>query len=102
MRPEILRHGSGDRQAAIIFEDRKFSDKCWTHSLVDLVKLANLEAQLKLASAGNRRFEYNWLVAKDWSDRDRYKTTTHHLAKRLFAAITHDKNGVMPWIRDHW
>jgi HEPN domain-containing protein len=27
----------------VIFRDKKFSEKCWTHSLLDLVKQADLE-----------------------------------------------------------
>ena len=30
--------------AEVIFDDKKFSEKCWTHALIDLVKLAGLEA----------------------------------------------------------
>jgi hypothetical protein len=86
----------------LIFEDRRFSEKCWTHEVMDLVKLANLEARRVADEAANPLLRDNWLVVKDWSEHDRYHTVPHHKATSLYAAITDKKNGVMPWIRSHW
>jgi hypothetical protein len=44
----------------------------------------------------------NWLVANDWSEKARYKTTSHLRAKKLYDAITDNVNGVMQWIRARW
>jgi hypothetical protein len=39
--------------AGAIFQDRKFSEKCWTHDLEELLKLANLEPTLDADTAAN-------------------------------------------------
>ncbi len=85
-----------------IFADRRFSEKCWTHSLMDLVQIAGLETARRADVIGNPAREQNWAVVKDWSEKARYQTTTYHKAKKLYNAITNDPNGGMQWIRAHW
>jgi hypothetical protein len=86
----------------LIFEDKKFSEKCWTHSVLDLVKMANLEGPRASDAAANPALGKNWLIVKDWSEKARYRTTSHQRAKKLYDAITDKVNGVMPWIRVRW
>ena len=86
----------------VVLEDRRFSERCWTHNIQDLVKLANLEADRARDAAANLAFGKNWEVTKDWNESTRYQSTTHHRAKKLYDAITHKKDGVMPWIRARW
>jgi HEPN domain-containing protein len=86
----------------LIFEDRKFSEKCWTHSIEDLVRLAGLEADRAADTAVNAALRDNWLIVKDWSEKSRYQSTSHQKAKKLYSAITHDTNGVMSWVRARW
>jgi HEPN domain-containing protein len=86
----------------VIFEDRKFSEKCWTHSLFDLVKMANLETTRATDAAANPALAKNWLIVQDWNEKARYKTTSHQKAKKLYDAITDNSNGVMQWIKAHW
>ena len=88
--------------AGIIFEDRKFSDKCWTHSIDELVKLAGLEATRKSDSAANPAFDGNWTIVQKWSEQARYQTTARNDAQNLLDAITDPLNGVMQWIRVRW
>jgi hypothetical protein len=86
----------------LIFQDRKFSEKCWTHNGDDLVRLAGLEATHVADSTANRALRHNWQVVREWTEQSRYQNTPHHKAKKLYAAITDNLNGVMPWIRAHW
>ena len=86
----------------LIFDDRKFSEKCWTHSPLELVKLAGLETARAADAAANPTFRDNWLVVKDWSEQSRYKTISHVKAKKLVAAIADKRNGVMQWLRARW
>jgi HEPN domain-containing protein len=86
----------------VVLEDRRFSEKCWTHSVQDLVKQADLEASRLADARANPDLLKNWLVVKDWSERARYETKSHQSAKKLYAAITDNPNGVMKWIRIHW
>jgi hypothetical protein len=86
----------------VVFEDKKFSEKCWTHSVLELVKQANLETTRTVDVGANQSLGKNWLVVKDWNERARYETWSHLKAKKLYAAITDNLNGVMQWIRAHW
>jgi hypothetical protein len=86
----------------LIFDDRKFSEKCWTHSALELVKMAALEGARVADSATNPALGNNWAVVKDWSETARYETTSHQKAKKLYQAITDNANGVMQWIRARW
>ena len=86
----------------MIFEERRFSEKCWTHHFDELVKLAGLEATRDADTAANAALQKNWQFVGDWSEQSRYQTTSHHTAKKLYRAITEKTNGVMPWIRTHW
>ena len=86
----------------VIFEDKKFSEKCWTQSVLDLVRMADLEGARAADVVANAALGRNWLVVKDWSEKARYKTASHQKAKKLYEAITDKANGVMPWIRVRW
>jgi hypothetical protein len=89
-------------QPEVIFGDKKFSEKCWTHSILDLVKMADVEGARAADAVTNVALGKNWLVVKDWSEKARYNTTSHQKAKKLYDAITDNANGVMQWIRVHW
>ncbi len=86
----------------VIFEDKKFSEKRWTHSLLDLVKQANLEPSRAADVVTTPALGRNWLVVKDWNERARYETKSHQKAKKLYTAISDNPNRVMQWIRSHW
>jgi hypothetical protein len=79
----------------VIFDNRRYSENCWTHDLFDLVKLAGLEPARVADIAANRALGENWSLVKDWSEKARYETTPHRKAKKLYAAIAEKPNGVM-------
>lgn len=99
LKARILRYVEA---TGVIFPDRKYAERCWTHDLEELVKLADLEATRGQKAAANPPFGKNWLVVKDWSEQSRYRRTPHHQAKKLFKAITNLADGVLPWIKTHW
>jgi hypothetical protein len=86
----------------VIVQDKRFSEKCWTHSVLDLVKQADLESIRATDALTNHDLGKNWLVVKDWNERARYETNSHQRATKLSTAITDNPNGVMQWIRSHW
>jgi hypothetical protein len=86
----------------IIYDDKRFSEKCWTHSALDLVKMDNLESTRAADVAANPTLDANWRVVKDWSEQSRYEATSESEARKLYNAITDNSNGVMPWIRARW
>jgi HEPN domain-containing protein len=82
-----------------IFQDKKFSEKCWTHDLEDLLALANLELSLDAEAVANPVFRRNWELAKDWNEASRYQQKTQAEAQAIYDAVATNANGVLPWIR---
>jgi HEPN domain-containing protein len=86
-----------------IFQDKKFSEKCWTHDLKELLKLANLEPTLDADAAANAALFANWTLAKDWKETSRYEQKTQAEAQAMYDAVANDPDGVLPWmIRIRW
>jgi hypothetical protein len=77
----------------LIFVEKRFSEKCWTHDLEDLVEYADLVAILTADSAANADLRSNWLIVKNWNERDRYRIKTETEARDLVAAVTENANG---------
>jgi HEPN domain-containing protein len=90
------------RHADVVFRERRFSEKCWTHDIEELVRLAGLEAARDADASVNSALLRNWQVVKDWSEIARYRRKTRLEAEKLYQAVTDTANGVLPWIRNHW
>jgi hypothetical protein len=86
----------------VIFADKKYSEKCWSHDVEERASLAGLDAQLDAEMAANPAFWDNWLIVKGWNEKSRYELQTQAKAEELVNAITDRANGVMPWIRSRW
>ncbi len=86
----------------IIFQDKKFAEKCFTHDLEALVKAADLEITRGLDIQANADLGINWQIVKDWSVDTRYQDKSELDAKRLYQAVTDIANGVLPWIKNYW
>src|SRR5579871_5613148 len=54
------------------FPDRKRVDASHTHSLRELVKIANLESARDKAVKQDLSFSDNWDVVQEWSEQSRY------------------------------
>ncbi len=86
----------------IIIEARKFSEKCWTHNLEDLIVIADLKTSRDRDTSANPDFELNWQHVKDWGEIARYQRKSEAQARMLYEAVTDTKNGVLPWIKSRW
>src|SRR5688572_10785899 len=73
--------------AELIFEDKRFSEKCWSHVLPQLLELAGLQAALTADMAADPELRRFWEKAKDWSESTRYTRKTKADAEELFEAI---------------
>jgi hypothetical protein len=62
--------------AHVIFGDKRYSEKCWTHNLVQLVDLAGLEAVFNADRLADLELSNNWEIVKDWSEERRYLPAT--------------------------
>ena len=89
-------------ETGVIFTDKTFAGKCWTHRLEDLRKQANLQPQLAQDTATNQVLGNFWGIVDDWTEISRYELRTEIEAKRLYDAVTNQPDGVFRWIQKHW
>jgi hypothetical protein len=82
--------------------EKQFVAGCHTHEILKLVRLADLEGARATDVAANPNLGTNWNIVKDWSERSRYERHSPAKAQRLYEAITHATDGVLPWIRVRW
>ena len=61
-----------------------------------------LNVRLSNSAAAGDGFVGNWNTVKAWAVDSRYESQTEPDAKRLFAAITDEPDGVMKWIQNYW
>ena len=98
----LLRH-LGESDA--IFGDPdylKHLSKCWTHNLVELVKLAGLDGPFGSSRGANSNLEYHWKITKDWNETSRYEEKTEADSRALYEAVSHNPDGVFRWIQSRW
>ena len=86
----------------MIFLEKRFSEKCWTHEAEDLMKLAGLEGDLASSIKSDSILGQNWEIVKDWNEKTRYSMKTQPDAEGLYEAIANNSNGILQWIRARW
>ncbi len=89
-------------RTGVIFEDKRYGEKCWTHDLDDLVRLADLTAARGQAIASNAALEQNWDIVKRWSESSRYRLILQFEAEELVRAIDDKTDGVLTWLKNFW
>lgn len=89
-------------ETGVIFTDRKFAERCWTHRIEDLVKQADLEPILGRDIGMNPTLGKNWNLVCAWTEATRYATKSEAEARQIFDAVTNDPDGVLLWVRRHW
>lgn len=82
--------------------ERRFIDDVYSHDLGKLVARAGLGDALDDQVKADARFQTNWGIVKDWSERSRYERTTRQAAQALYDAVSDSMSGVMQWLRQHW
>jgi hypothetical protein len=82
--------------------EKQFVADCHSHEILKLVRLAGLEVARAADAAVNPNLGTNWNIVKDWNERSRYERHSRAKAQRLYEAITHATDGVLPWIRARW
>ncbi len=92
-------------KTGMIYRDRKYLRSladCWTHDLDMLVDLSGLTEDFGKARGMNRDLAGYWGVVSNWSETSRYDEKGETESQKLVEAITHEPNGVLPWIRTRW
>ena len=85
----------------VVFQVKRFSERCWTHNIDELVLLAGLKTD-RDAAAVNAVFAQNWLTVTYWDEASRYQQIPQSEAEAIFQAVTTPTNGILPWIRTRW
>jgi HEPN domain-containing protein len=84
------------------FPERNVKD-IFTHSLVKLVDLTDLEDELAEAKRASGRFAASWNEVCKWTEHSRYSSAiTSGDAEQMLDALMRRKDGVLTWIKRHW
>ena len=84
------------------FPDKDRVNKSYTHSLVELIRLAELRDALDARIKGDTVFRENWGIVVSWSEDSRYLRNTAEKARGLVNAVGNPKSGVLSWLRHYW
>jgi HEPN domain-containing protein len=84
------------------FPNKQLANDSYTHNLTRLLTTAGLKQQLAEEEKRNEDFKLNWAVVNQWSEETRYKCAVRPKdAHDLFNAITHNKSGVLTWLKNY-
>ena len=84
------------------FPDKKTVDASHTHSLRELMKLADLDLLRRQQAVSDPVFSRNWDLVQEWSEQSRYRRYALDDSRTLIEAISSRRHGVLPWIKRHW
>lgn len=86
----------------VIYQERNFSIRAWTHNIEELVVLADLRVVRDADATVNPALYQHWQRVRNWTEESRYQQKTQVQAQLLYDAVTDAKDGVMQWIRLRW
>ncbi len=89
-------------QTGIIFQDKKYGERCWTHDLETLLRQAGLKEARDEAIRNNAILDHYWATVNDWSETSRYEIISQLKAEKLFNAVDDNTNGVLQWVKNFW
>ncbi len=81
---------------------RALVNKLYTHDYSVLVGLAGLKDLLANHIKAHPDFGASWAICNEWTPDARYGNWEEIETRTFLAAITHQHNGVLPWIKLHW
>jgi HEPN domain-containing protein len=84
------------------FPDKGKAERSYSHKLIQLVGVADLEGARRDQARSDPEFEANWNIAQLWSEESRYKRHTIESATELINAVGENHHGVIAWIKPHW
>jgi HEPN domain-containing protein len=83
------------------FPDKGLAVSSYTHNLRELVRVAEIDRELKEALK-NEDFRDNWEKVAKWTEESRYRRHGKESAMDLISAVDSTTNGVMQWVRRYW
>ncbi len=85
------------------FPDLSMVKESYTHNLVKLLRLSNLETEFESTAKEFPILGINWSIIKEWSENSRYTVIIEEKkARELYNAITEPEYGVMTWLKKYW
>jgi hypothetical protein len=84
------------------FPDKVRVNGSYSHKLADLLKIANLTADLEQAVQVNGKLGASWNVVSNWSEQSRYVICSGSDADAMIKAVGKLRDGVIPWIKRRW
>lgn len=84
------------------FPDRNAAGKVFTHRLVELARLAGVDAELNTAAQRSSKFQKNWIFVCSWTEESRYSLWNKTEAREMLDVISNRRDGVLPWIKRRW
>jgi HEPN domain-containing protein len=84
------------------FPDKRRADSSYTHSLIDLVRIAKLDDSRQELARRDSEFDDYWDTVRSWSEQSRYRRHSPQEAQKLVEAVCNRRHGVIAWIKLHW
>ncbi len=84
------------------FPEKKRVDASYTHSLKELVRVAELRDGLQEDAEADPRLREYWDVVESWSEQSRYGRNSTERARALIEAISDRNHGVIKWVMRYW
>ena len=84
------------------FPDKSLAQESYSHDLVKLVRLADLDSELTSSAGASPRLDASWNLTKSWTEKSRYSVQTKNEAEAIIDAIARRNDGVLAWIKRRW
>jgi HEPN domain-containing protein len=97
-----LKSSIAKRTLRFDFPDLARVKDSYTHSLVDLLKVADLGKDFQTARLQNADLQASWDIVRKWSEQSRYEIWSQAEADAMIDAVGKPKNGVLPWLKLRW
>lgn len=84
------------------FPNKQLANDSYTHNLTKLLTTAGLKQELSEHEKQDKEFKLNWAVVSKWSEESRYEYAIEkQKAHDFFNAITDNKSGILPWLKNY-
>jgi HEPN domain-containing protein len=84
------------------FPEKNRVNASHTHDLKELVRIAELQSELREAGNNDPLFLKYWDIVQLWSEKGRYVTHSQERAQELIEAIGDRNHGVIKWLKHYW
>jgi HEPN domain-containing protein len=83
------------------FPEKKRVNASHTHDLKELVRIAELQSEFRIAVDGDPLLLKYWDVVQSWSEQSRYLKHFPESAQALIEAVGDRNHGVIKWVKHY-